>query len=110
MILCGTDLSPVSEPVIKAAAAVARKQGRELLLVTVLAQEDPNALTSAQVRLEQDAGQLRREQGISVETVVAHGHPDQCLLELARQQRVADRADDDQRERERREQTGREPH
>lgn len=88
MILCGTDLSPVSEPVIKAAAAVARKQGRELLLVTVLAQEDPNALTSAQVRLEQDAGQLRREQGISVETVVAHGHPDQCLLELARQRQA----------------------
>lgn len=47
MILCGTDLSPVSEPVIKAAAAVARKQARELLLVTVLEREDASSLTLA---------------------------------------------------------------
>lgn len=89
MILCGTDLSPASEPVIKAAAAVARKQGRELLLVTVLAEEDANARTSAQVRLEQDAGQLRRDFGTSIETLVAHGNPDQQLLELARQRQAA---------------------
>lgn len=89
MILCGTDLSPVSEPVIKAAAAVARKQARELLLVTVLEQEDASSLTSAQVRLEQDAGELRRDFGITVETLVAHGAPDQQLLELARQRQAA---------------------
>jgi nucleotide-binding universal stress UspA family protein len=85
MLLCGTDLSPASEAVVKAAAAVARKQGRELLLVTVLAHEDANALASTQVRLEEDASQLRRELGISIETMVAHGHPDQQLLDLARQ-------------------------
>jgi nucleotide-binding universal stress UspA family protein len=85
MILCGTDLSPVSEPVVKAAAALARKQGRELLLVTVLVHEDASSLMSAQVRLEQDAGQLRHDFGISIETVVAHGAPDQQLLEMARQ-------------------------
>lgn len=89
MILCGTDLSPVSEPVIKAAAAVARKHGRELLLVTVLAQEDSGSLTSAQVRLEQDAGEVRRAFGITVETLVAHGAPDQQLLELARKREAA---------------------
>ncbi len=74
---------------MKAAAAVARRQDRELLLVTVLAQEDASSLTSAQVRLEQDAGELRRDFGVSVETMVARGAPDQQLLELARQRQVA---------------------
>jgi nucleotide-binding universal stress UspA family protein len=89
MILCGTDLSPVSEAVMQAAAAVARKQGRELLLVTVLAQQDAGSLMSAQVRLEQDAGELRRSFDITVETLVVHGAPDVQLLELARQRRAA---------------------
>jgi nucleotide-binding universal stress UspA family protein len=89
MILCGTDLSPVSEAVMKAAAALASKQGRELLLVTALMQEDASSLTSAQVRLEQDAGELRHDFNISVETLVTRGAPDQRLLELARERQAS---------------------
>lgn len=85
MILCGTDLSPVSEPIIKAAAAVARKQGKELLLATVLTHDDGNTRMAAELQLERDAAELRRDFHISVETVVAQGAPDQRLLELARQ-------------------------
>lgn len=85
MILCGTDLSTVSEPVVEAAAAVARKQGEELLLATVLVHEDPQARMSAQVRLEHDAADLQRNFDVTVETVVLHGAPDQQLLELARE-------------------------
>jgi nucleotide-binding universal stress UspA family protein len=89
MILCGSDLSPVSEPVVAAAAAVARKQDKELLLATVLVHEDPHARASAQMRLEQDAAGLRRNFDISVETIVLHGAPDQQLLDLARQRSVS---------------------
>lgn len=85
MILCGTDLSTVSESVVEAAAAIAHKQGQELLLATVLVHEDPLSRTRAHVRLEQDAAELRRSFDISVETIVLHGAPDQQLLDLARQ-------------------------
>lgn len=89
MILCGTDLSPVSDSVLKAAAAVARKQGKDLLVATVLVHEDPHSRMNAELQLEQDAAELRRSFDISVETVVAHGVPEQQLLELARQRRVS---------------------
>jgi nucleotide-binding universal stress UspA family protein len=89
MILCGTDFSPVSDSITKAAAAVARKQGKELLLATVLVHEDPNSRMNAELQLEQDAAELRRRFDISVETVVAHGVPEQQLLELARQRRAS---------------------
>jgi nucleotide-binding universal stress UspA family protein len=85
MILCGTDFSPVSETIVRAAAAVARKRGSPLVLATVLVHEDPSSRTAAQLQLERDAAELRRGFPISVETVVLHGAPDEQLLELARQ-------------------------
>ena len=85
MILCGTDLSVASEPALRAAAAFAKKQGRELLLVTVLEHEDPSARMDAELRLERDAGELRRELGVGVETRVAAGVPEQQLLALAKE-------------------------
>jgi nucleotide-binding universal stress UspA family protein len=84
MILCGTDLSVASEPALKAAAALAKKQGRELLLTTVLAHEDAKARRSAEMRIEQDAGELRRDFHIPVETCVLEGIPEERLLELAK--------------------------
>jgi nucleotide-binding universal stress UspA family protein len=84
MILCGTDFSTVSALVIEAAAAVARKQGRELLLATVLEHEEGLSQTNAQARLEQHAGEVHRGFGVTVETVVLHGAPDEQLLQLAR--------------------------
>jgi len=89
MILCGTDLSPVSAPVIEAAAAVARKQDKDLLLATVVVDGDPNSRMSAELQLEREAAELRRIFHISVETVVAIGAPDRQLLELARQRRAS---------------------
>ncbi len=84
MILCGTDLSVASEPALKAAAALAKKQGRDLLLVTVLERDEPGARMDAEMRLEQDAGALRREFGLSVDTRVEAGVPEQQLLALAK--------------------------
>jgi len=84
MILCGTDLSLASEPALKAAGALAKKQGRELLLAHVLERDDSAARSSAELQLEQEAGELRRELGISVETVIVTGAPDELLLDLAR--------------------------
>lgn len=89
MILCGTDLSPVSAPVLEAAAAVARKQDKELLLATVVVDGDPNARMSAELQLEHEAAELQRNFHVSVETVVTVGAPDQQLLELSRQRRVS---------------------
>ena len=73
MILCGTDLSLASEPALKAAGALAKKQGRELLLAHVLERDDSAARSSAELQLEQEAAELRRELGVSVETVVVTG-------------------------------------
>jgi nucleotide-binding universal stress UspA family protein len=84
MILCGTDLSVASEPALKAAAAVAKKQGLELLLATVIAPGDQRAKMSAELRLEQDAGELRRDFDIQVEPCVLEGVPEQRLLELGK--------------------------
>jgi nucleotide-binding universal stress UspA family protein len=89
MILCGTDLSAVSEAVIQAAAAVARKQGSELLLASVLPEEDGTARMNAEAQLEQDASKLRRSFDISVETLVLCGAPDQELLDLARRRQAS---------------------
>lgn len=83
MILCGTDLSQASEPAVTSAAALARKQHLDLLLVTVVERPDADARRSAELRIEQDAGELRRHFGINVETVVDEGAPEQKLLELA---------------------------
>jgi nucleotide-binding universal stress UspA family protein len=84
MIVCGTDLSVASEPAVAAAAALARKQGRELLLTTVLARDDADARRSAELRLEQDASELRRHHHVEVETCVLVGVPERRLMELAR--------------------------
>jgi nucleotide-binding universal stress UspA family protein len=84
MILCGTDLSVASEPALKTAAALAKKQGRELLLVTVLERDDPKARMDAELRLERDAGELRRDFALKVETSVAAGAPDLELLAMAK--------------------------
>jgi nucleotide-binding universal stress UspA family protein len=89
MILCGTDLSPVSAPVIEAAAAVARKQDKDLLLATVVVDGAPNSRMSAELQLEREAAELRHTFHISVETVVVIGASDRQLLELARQRRAS---------------------
>jgi nucleotide-binding universal stress UspA family protein len=85
MILCGTDLSSASETVHTSAAALARKLGRELLLVHVLERSDSQTQLTAGVRLEQEAAELRRHFDIAVESVVAQGKPESRLLELASQ-------------------------
>jgi nucleotide-binding universal stress UspA family protein len=85
MLLCGTDLSVASDPALKCAAALARKHGWDLSLVHVVESESPQAGMDADVRLEQEAGDLRRTFGVSVETIVAHGAPELKLLELARE-------------------------
>jgi nucleotide-binding universal stress UspA family protein len=84
MILCGTDLSMASEPAVKAAAALSKKLGRELLLATVIEHGDAHARGNAELRIEQDAGELRRDFGITVETCVVLGVPEERLLELAK--------------------------
>jgi nucleotide-binding universal stress UspA family protein len=84
MILCGTDLSIASQPVLESAAALARKHGQDLLLVHVLENPDSQTQLTADVRLEQDAAELRRDFDIAVETLVVQGPPDVRLLELAR--------------------------
>jgi nucleotide-binding universal stress UspA family protein len=83
MILCGTDLSPASEPVVQCAAAYAKKQNKELLLVHVVSSIESLAVATAQIQLEQEAGLLRRNYDISVTTRVEQGAPDARLLELA---------------------------
>src|SRR3954471_3751323 len=88
MILCGTDLSVASEPASKEAAAIARKQGADLLLVSVVERPDADRLMQADIRLEQEAGTLRKELGISVETVVGRGVPEDRLLELSQARRA----------------------
>ncbi|HXK18683.1 MAG TPA: universal stress protein [Polyangiaceae bacterium] len=88
MILCGTDLSPASEPAAKCAAAFARKQNQDLLLVTALTRDDAASRASAELQLEGDAKQLRHDFGISVETRVLHGNPDEKLLELSQLEAV----------------------
>jgi nucleotide-binding universal stress UspA family protein len=65
------------------AAALARKQNLDLLLVTVLERAQPDARRDAELRIEREAGELRRAFGVAVETVVAEGMPEQKLLELA---------------------------
>src|SRR5687767_5322726 len=83
MILCGTDLSIASQPVLESAAALAHKQGQDLLLVHVLEHPDSQTQLTADVRLTQEAGELRRSFEIAVETLVVQGAPDQRLLEIA---------------------------
>jgi nucleotide-binding universal stress UspA family protein len=90
MILCGTDLSVASEPALQAAAALARKQRADLLLVHVREEYGAKtAGTSIDLELEREAAGLRRIFDISVETQVVSGIPEQKLLELAKQRGVA---------------------
>lgn len=83
MILCGTDLSVASEPALQAAGALARKQGKDLLLVTVVERPHVEGLLAPDMRLEASAAGLRRHFGISVETVTVGGVPEHQLLALA---------------------------
>jgi nucleotide-binding universal stress UspA family protein len=89
MILCGTDLSQASEPALLSAAALARKHCLDLFLVTVLERSDADARRSAEMRIEQDAGELRRHFGVNVETLVTEGVPERKLLELAAKRSVS---------------------
>ena len=89
MILCGTDLSVASEPALRAAAALAKKLGSDLLLVTVLERLEPAGQVGADAHLEREAGELRRTYGISVETSVERGAPEQRLLDTARERAVS---------------------
>jgi nucleotide-binding universal stress UspA family protein len=89
MILVGTDLSVASEPALLAAAAVARKQEKDLLVATVVKPQDAAAHMMADVRLEHDAAQLSRDFDITVETVVLEGAPDRRLHELAKDRGVS---------------------
>lgn len=88
MILCGIDFSTTSESVQKAAAALARKQGKELLLVHVLEQDDSQAQLTADLRLEQESAELRRTFDVTIETQVVHGAPNLRLSELARERQA----------------------
>lgn len=83
MILCGTDLSPASEPALRSAAAYAKKMGEEVLLVHVLQSPASLARATAEVQLEQEAAELRRAYGVSITTRVEQGAPDLQLIEAA---------------------------
>ncbi len=85
MIICGTDLSVASEAALQAAAALARKQDTELLLVHVRETGSKDGAASAELQLERDAAGLRRAFGVSIETAVVTGVPEQKLLELAKE-------------------------
>lgn len=88
MILCGTDLSVASSPAVQVAAALAHKLGRDLLLVNVqegLAERG----APVDVELEREAAEVRRTFGVSVETSVVRGVPEQQLLELALRREVS---------------------
>ncbi len=85
MIVCGTDLSPASDSALQCAAAFARKQNKDLLLVHVLDHDQMKARNAAELRLEADAKTLRHDFDISVETSVVYGHADEQLLALANQ-------------------------
>jgi nucleotide-binding universal stress UspA family protein len=86
MIICGTDLSVASEAALQAAAALARKQDLELLVVNVRAESgSKDASASAELQLERDVAHLRRSFGVSIETAVVTGIPEQKLLDLAKQ-------------------------
>jgi len=86
MILCGTDLSIASEPALQAAAALARRQSSDVLLVHVHADHEPKGKASnAEIELEREAAGLRRVFDVSVETKLMTGIPEQKLLELAAQ-------------------------
>jgi nucleotide-binding universal stress UspA family protein len=89
MILCGTDLSPASEPAVLSAAAYAKKRNEELLLVHVVSSIESLALATAEIQLEQEAAELRRRCGITVTTRAALGAPDDLLLELAQKERAS---------------------
>lgn len=86
MLLVGTDFSPASDAALAAAAAIARKQGEDLLLTTVVEHSSAERIM-ADVRLERDAAELRRDFDISVETSVLDGAPDRELLALAAERR-----------------------
>lgn len=86
MILCGTDLSVASQAALHAAAALARRQSEDLLLVHVRQERGSKSNSSnAEVELEREAAELRRTFGIDVETAVVTGVPEQRLLELAQE-------------------------
>ena len=84
MILVGTDLSIASRPASLVAAALARKQGEDLVLVTVLEKRDAATHIMADVQLERDAAELRRDFEVSVECMVVEGAADARLLEVAK--------------------------
>lgn len=83
MIICGTDLSPASEPAARCAAAIAKKRNQDLLLVAVVDNDDAASRRAAEMGLESDARLLRHDFGISVETRVAQGRVDDQLIELS---------------------------
>lgn len=85
MILGGTDLSAHCEQAVRAAAAYAKKQTEELLLVHVVQTDQGLPLVSAEVQLEQEAAELRRSYDVAVETHVLQGAPDVELLRIARE-------------------------
>lgn len=89
MLLVGTDLSTSSHPALLAAAALARKRNEDLLLATVVEKGAPAAHIMADVRLERDAAELRRDFDISVECVVKDGAPDVALLQLAQDRAIS---------------------
>jgi nucleotide-binding universal stress UspA family protein len=82
MILCGIDLSPVSDLIIKAGAAVARKQGKDLLLATVLVHEDPKSRMLAELRLEQEACMSTHSRDVAASLVL--GSQAQAILQHSR--------------------------
>lgn len=88
MILVGTDFSPAADTALVAAAALARKQSKDLLLVTVVEHSSAERIM-ADVRLERDAAEVRRNFGVSVETAVVEGTPDRELLALATERKAS---------------------
>ncbi len=88
MILCGSDFSPASQIAASCAAAYAQKRNQSLLLVTVLGRDDVASDAAAELRLEAEARQLRRDFGLSVETRVTYGEVHEQLLALSRDSAV----------------------
>jgi nucleotide-binding universal stress UspA family protein len=85
MILCGTDLSEASRPALEAAAALARKHTATLLLVVVTKDGGSSGNFPEDLQLEREASALRQALGITIETLVVQGIPEQKLLHLAKE-------------------------
>ncbi len=81
-VVAGTDFSPCSAEAMHAAAAIAKRKGRPLVLVNVASSAQAAA---ALTRLQGEAATLASASGIEVEARVVQGSPHEAICALADQ-------------------------